>query len=322
MKYYKEIIVLVLVLLTLSYWFFKQHGITAYSKQEIFVADNGGRLQGQPVVENYQSRQKDIVGERRQSQSGTIYELNQQVRNEIDGLGYSRNPTVLDEIIDLTNDIDTSQTDIRQAVESIVDIKKNPQSKSLVIRELYSYCDALKRLVKNTNNELERLEVRGKYFLIALHRSGYCLSMGTRDDPFFQILRLAREGDQLAQLFLIEDFHKAMQRQLIKPKLYPIEYNDLRNEVIAFLEQLSNQGVEQATLYLAFLYDNSESESELSQYLPENKMLHYVYLMKHQKQSADMGQTLITWKNPSQVYETLSDKEKAQANRMLKNIIY
>lgn len=262
-----------------------------------------------------------------------VSEFNNYILNDVNStFGYSNSETIIDELLSSTSAIDANESSIEWSVKEIIKIKENPESKSLITRELYSYCDALQKHLKSTNNRLElidREKLRGKYFLMALNRSEYCSSMGTKDDPFFQLLKLARKGDQLAQLFLIEDFYQAIERKLIRPKLYPLEYNALRNEIVSYLEQLSAGGVQQATFYLAFLYDNDNSQSKISKYVPEDKVLQYFYLMRIEKQYSNwdmdlpwVGGPLAILKSPLEVYQSLSKSEKNKADRMLERAGY
>jgi len=134
---------------------------------------------------------------------------------------------------------------VKAASKLINEMAQNPRGNLLALLELNYQCSGL------LTAEIP-LEVifKNRSFEKSLWNSGHCSRFGTESDPFFDHLQLARQGDNLAQLTLNGELFHAIERGIINPRLNPIEYNDLRNEVAGYLKDLSAQGVGLASLKL------------------------------------------------------------------------
>lgn len=238
--------------------------------------------------------------------SEEIHAFNQYLDKTVSINGTSLNDTMLSELINTIN-ADT----IDEAANQLAAVRKDPQKHQLLMRDLFANCYALKTREDGTYDPKMKSMLAAEHLLLALQKSGYCRIIGTMEDPFYLILGLARKGDKLAQLYLIDDLYYAINRGLIKPKLYPLEYNDLRTEVIAYLQQLSGQGVIQATINLQRLYDTS------GYLVPQDKVMAYYYAVLAEKQSHKQAIYMYT---TDELYERLSEDQKVRADRMTKHL--
>ena len=238
--------------------------------------------------------------------SDEISVFNQYLVENVDSLGYSIGETILTNINETIDDetIDHAAAELKKIIQ-------NPQEHQLLMRELQSPCKALKKRENSTLDKEVKSMIKGEYFLLALQKSGFCANFGTENDPFFLTLDLARKGDKLAQLFLAEDLGGAMHRGLISPQLDPLEYNDLRNEVLDYLKQLSARGVTQATITLHNLYRSNKF------LVPQDKVLQYYYAVLGEKQSNSRNTFMLS---SDELYDRLTGSEKSRADRVTKKL--
>ena len=148
------------------------------------------------------------------------------------------------------------------------------------------------------------------YFDLGLTESKICKDLGTPRDPFFVMLKAAREGHILSQFLLTQNLDIAIQRKVINILKYPLEYMYLRDEAVGYLQQLSAKGVTQASTRLAHLY------SWHSRTLPKNLVLQYYYSYLANTQRNGKGVLLDT----DSIYNDLTDKQKAIVDRMTENL--
>jgi hypothetical protein len=235
-----------------------------------------------------------------------IHFFNSFVEENIDHLGHSISKDTLDEFIESINEsnVDAIAAELKNFVH-------NPAENLTSIRELEVYCSALRTRENNNFPEDMSTSPKAEMFLLALQKSELCSNYLTENDPFYIALDLARKGNKLAQLFLVEDLGHAMQRGLVNPQLHPLEYNDLKNEAIDYLKVLSAQGVVQATINLKNIYKSSAF------LVPRDDVLHYYYAFLAEKQSNNRN---LFFRNSDQLYDQLSDKEQSKADRMTRNV--
>jgi len=106
--------------------------------------------------------------------------------------------------------------------------------------------------------------------------------------------------------------------------LYPIEYNDLKNEVIGYLKSLSSQGVALASLKLGNEYRTNQA------LLPEDSVLAYFYNYLYEKQLKGSVREhpwycpphalYCSTKSPVELYHSLNKNDQARADRMLERV--
>lgn len=240
--------------------------------------------------------------------SADIEEFNVYLSEHISAIGSSLKPTVLSNIVE---DIGSDDFDINNAADRLMVIMEDPVKHQLVMRDLFSYCTALKKRELGTIETSINSQLAGENLLLALQKSGYCNHVGTNTDSFYVILDLARKGDRVAQLFLADDLAYAIERGLIQPKLYPVEYNDLRTEIIDYLKSLSARGVVRATINLKKVYDTSNF------LLPKDQVMAYYYALLSEKQSNIQD---LYYHSSDQLYDWLTESQKLRADRMTKQL--
>lgn len=122
---------------------------------------------------------------------------------------------------------------------------------------------------QNSYTPAKNGEYRNKIFHDALKPR--CNYLTQRNDPFWDILALAREGDEYMQLYAPTVFGQALRRYSIKYYIDPMEYMLLRDEVFAYQESLAAKGVVEAanTLYREYRSDRG--------YLAKDHKLAYYY---------------------------------------------
>ncbi len=242
--------------------------------------------------------------------SSELKTFNTYVDETVSANGSSLRPTVLSNILEDIN-ISSDDFDFNNAADQLMLIMEDPGNHQLVMRDLFSYCAALKERELGEIELSINSQLASENIFLTLQKSGYCNHIGTDSDPFYIILDLARKGDKLAQLYLIDDLHYAIERGLIQPKLYPIEYNDLRTEIIDYLKSLSARGVVRATVNLQKVYDTSNF------LFPTDPVLVYYYTVLGEKQSNDQGLYFYT---SDQLYQRLTKSQKARADRITKKL--
>ncbi len=235
-----------------------------------------------------------------------IETLNDYIEENISPIGTSLKPGLFSTVFE---DINNGFLDVDLAAEQLKEIMLDPQKHQLEMRELFGYCDALKKRVTGITDDSTQSTLFGEDILLALQKSEYCSYVGTVADPFYIILNLARKGDKIAQLYLIDDLYFAIQRGLINPNINPLEYYDLRTEIIDYLVTLSSSGVVQASINLQKLYSTSNF------LVPVDKVLAYFYAVLVEKQSN--GQMIYDYPS-NQLYERLTESQKQRADRITK----
>jgi hypothetical protein len=234
-----------------------------------------------------------------------INEFNEFLINQVSPLGYSNKDSLL---ANIQNTIDHDNIDV--AALELKKVLEDPQEHQLIIRELETSCHALRKREVGQIDEIQHSMVKAELFLLALQQSNFCTIYGTENDPFYITLNLARKGDKLAQLFLYEDLLSAMNRQLVSPALFPIEYNDLRQEVIGYLNNLSSQGVSDATIKLANIFSDNAI-------VPYDNFYRYYYTFLAEKQTGERNTFFI---NSDELFDRLTYNEKLRAERLVKKL--
>jgi hypothetical protein len=281
----------------------------------LYIASDGSvqKINNQPEDPNAQISQEEKIDTKAYDKlsvikpSTDIEEFNQYLFEHISIGGYSRKETISSKIIGTVN-----AENIDFVAEQYMQIRQDPKTHQLAMRELFGSCLALKKRETDTlESSTTSNKLNFEYQLLALQKSGYCDHIGTKSDPFYVILDLARKGDKVAQLYLIDDLNYAIQRGLINPKIYPIEYNDLRNEIIGYLKSLSARGVIQATMNLQRVYGTRNF------LLPKDEVMRYYYAVLVEKQSNNQ----VIYDYPSnQLYDWLTETEKVKADKMTENL--
>ncbi|VAW46459.1 hypothetical protein MNBD_GAMMA02-1320 [hydrothermal vent metagenome] len=213
-----------------------------------------------------------------------------------------------------------AENDTVAATGMINQMIDNPEKNILELSTLTKNCVGL----ESPDNLVPLDEIlNNQPFPKALWDTGYCSRIGTENDPFYTHLELARQGNKLAQLTLNEEFYWALERKTINPRLYPIEYNDLKNEVIGYLKSLSSQGVALASLKLGNQYRTNQA------LLPEDLVLAYFYSYLYEKQLKGSvrkhpwycpSYALYCSKSPAELYQSLSKSDQARADRILERV--
>jgi len=161
--------------------------------------------------------------------------------------------------------------------------------------------------INENNTHLTELALNEYYFYQGINDSKICNKLGGEYDPFWVFLKLAREGDELAQLLLIDNLWKATNRKLLDVKKYPIKFMDIRDESVMYLQNLAAKGVHRASERLGRLYSGKEI-------LPRNPQLeYYYYFLASQQNSAEINVLSV---NLSRLYNNLSDRQKQVVDRM------
>ncbi len=211
------------------------------------------------------------------------------------------------------------------AKEKINEIINNPKDNFLKFNKLSTLClDTITLLESfpSSTPSLDELFI-GQPLKKALWDTGFCSTFGTDADPFYTYLDLARQGDKVAQLTLKNILFSAINRGIINPRLNPIKYNELRYEAIGYLQNLSTQGVALASLELSREYYTNDT-----MLLPEDKVLYYFYSFLYEKQARGIVReypwdcTQVYCKSPGELYQTLTEKEKARADRLIQRAGY
>lgn len=284
------------------------------------------------TTENYSETKLQSLSKKNKNIPQTVRHINQE--NEIDLAIITKTKKPSKEIIDfnhyLVNNIDyqgfgTSENllsnlqgviqehNVDKVAEALKNMIQSPEENLSSIRELDIFCSALKKRENNTLNlpKGKSTSYRGEIFLLALQKSGICSHYLTEKDPFYIALNMARKGNKLAQLFLVEDFGRAIDRGLITPHLHPLKYHDLKEEILGYLINLSSRGVPQATIMLKNLYSSNRF------LVPQDDVLHffYAYLAEKQKNSRKLF-----LKNSDELYSRLNENEKILADKMIQKL--
>lgn len=192
------------------------------------------------------------------------------------------------------------------------------------IESLVGRCYRLNKNIKNmqkgingNNSEQNRMEIlfNEYYFYLGLQESKFCDTLGTKQDPFWKYLALARKGDELAQLLLLDNIILAVQksRKVINIQKDPIKYMNLRDEAIMYLHKLAARGVHRASEKLGRLYSGHDWDV-----VPQNPVLAYYYFYLANKQ--DGFEPIPYDMNLNRFYDKLSEKQKSTVDRMTENL--
>lgn len=193
-------------------------------------------------------------------------------------------------------------------IDKILD---NIEDEQLSARQLFLRCNKLK-VEPRKYTQGGNLMYPNDMLIYAIHKKGICHMLGSSKDPFYIYLNLARRGNMLSQLLLIDDLRFAIDSGAIKPFLNPIAYDGYRQEAKYYLENLSAKGVKKASDRLVSLYRDER-------YFPEDKVkqFFYAYLAEKQNRFEDM---IEPWNSSDHYYGKLSEEEKQRADRMIRNI--
>lgn len=220
--------------------------------------------------------------------------------------------------------------DVKAATVMIEEILNHPAEHLLEFSELGHHCRGI--LIGHKEDGFSLAEIfANSHFAKALWDTGYCDKLTSDHSPFDVILDLARQGNKLAQYLLSGELYRASYDGRLSPKLYPLEYDDIRREAFGYLKSLSAQGFILAS-------DNLRSEYLSNRgVLPQDRALAYFYHRVYEDQSGATGVVDFPWENdvcrsnytvndrcksPAEFYRTLSEAEKARADRMLERAGY
>ena len=213
------------------------------------------------------------------------------------------------------------RNDSKEIIKLINDYFENYEESFHQIASLYIRClDAKNRIASieerlNNQGKIIETELNGYYFDIGLLESNVCEKFGTKKDPFWTMLKMAREGNEEMQVFLLEYMILAIYRRAINIQKYPDKYLDLRNEAEGYLRKFSHKGVMYATEMLADQYSGKLGRNQL---LPTNPVLayYYAYLADVQNTAAHgyFERDLL------KMYDRLTERQQAIVDRMTKNL--
>ena len=249
--------------------------------------------------------------------SEEVISFNNQLLNDwpLNSEARSMNPNnKLHEVAKLESVQRESSQDVIDAIEAYFDdFAKN----QIQIENLYLRCKILSKRIKDYEKRIfenkdksSALEfiINSYYFHIGLSESGICRDLGSIRDPFYRWVSLARKGDKLSQLVLIDRLWLATKRGILDPYVYPLDYKDLRDEALMYLQKLASTGVTRAAMRLAVLYGK-----QTPKIIPTNKILEYYYsYLSSIKYNNDFYVDL------DALYDKLSDKEKLRVDQMIK----
>ena len=209
------------------------------------------------------------------------------------------------------------RNDPSDVIQIIDDYYEDIPKHQIEIAELIMKCkranEHLSKFEKNiSTSEIKLTEdwFNQYYFYQGLIESKICNDIGTQRDPFFEMLKAARQGDILSQFLLTQNLDIAIKRGLINIAKYPLDYMNLRDEAVGYLKQLSAKGVKQASVRLAHLY------SWNSQNFPQDLVLQYYYSYLSNKRNGGEEVVLDT----DSIYDDLTDKQKNIVDRMTENL--
>ena len=189
------------------------------------------------------------------------------------------------------------------------------------IHSLYIYCLGAKKRVSsieerlNSNGKIIETELNGYYFDLGLLETKVCEKFGTKKDPYWTMLKLARHGNEEMQVFLLEYMILAIHREAINIQIYPDKYLNLRNEAEGYLRKYSHKGVIYATETLYEQYSGLLGKNQL---LPTNPVLAYYYAYL-----ADVQNTAAYgyWERDLlKMYDSLTERQQSIVDRMTKNL--
>jgi len=231
----------------------------------------------------------------------------------IDLLGFDLN-SKSNEISEFTS---LKRNNSQDVVEKINWYLSNIEENQIQVNDLIIQCSNIEQKLKlyekgilDKDKQISEMSFNEYYFYNGLKESGICNILGTPKDPFYELLNLARNGNKLSQLLLIDNLYIATNRGLINVLKYPEYYKELRDEAVMYLKHLSHIGVTRASEKLGRLYSNK------SNMIPTDYVLQYYYSFLAQKQE---GPERI-YVNLDSIYEGMSDKQKAIADRMTENL--
>ncbi|WP_154223885.1 hypothetical protein [Marinicella rhabdoformis] len=207
--------------------------------------------------------------------------------------------------------INSSDVTEESSFKFIDKILEDVEGEQLSVRQLFLRCNKLKDEPKKYS-EGESLMYPNDVLIHSIYKKGLCHMVGSNKDPFYMYLELARKGDMLSQLLLIDDLGFAIKSGAINLKLYPMDYEELRQEAKQYLENLSANGVKKASDRLVYLYKDQR-------FFPEDKVKQYFYAYLAEKQNG-FEYMVEPWNSSEHYYEVLSDEEKLRADRMVRSI--
>ncbi|VAW36526.1 hypothetical protein MNBD_GAMMA01-2200 [hydrothermal vent metagenome] len=172
-----------------------------------------------------------------------------------------------------------------------------------------------RQAIHQESTKLTEMFFNKYYFYQGLYDSGVCKMMGTKKDPFWTLLKLARQGDEIAQLLLLQNIEYASYeyRKTVDIKKHPIEYMQLRDEAIGYLHKLASKRVYQAAERLGRLYSGRGWPV-----VPKNPLLAYYYYYLANKTNSFERKPFE--ENLDQFYRVLTDKQKEIVDRMTDNL--
>jgi hypothetical protein len=228
----------------------------------------------------------------------------------------------------LKNEVDTfsgkSRESSNDVVERIAEYLDNPTEYKIQLRELQRRClrnkenlNNLKKIIQDNHPNLGEGQFNAYYFELGLEESNFCERVATKKDVFWLFVKLARKGDEVAQLLLFEELLMAVNLKHFNIKKYPLEYMQLRDEAIEYLSRLARKGVLRASNLIAQIYLSKKNSGY--DVIKPNLVLAYYYFSLAVKQANTLQQPYNN-RMPDVIYEKLTDKQKIIADRMTKNI--
>ena len=217
-----------------------------------------------------------------------------------------------------------SRENSNDVVERIAEYLDNATEYKIQLRGLQRRClrnkenlNNLKKIIKDNHPNLGENQFNEYYFELGLEESNFCERIATKNDVFWLFVKLARKGDEVAQLLLFEELIWAVNLKHFNIKKYPHEYMQLRDEAIEYLSQLARKGVFRASHLIAQIYLSKEKSSY--DVIEPNLVLSYYYFSLAAKQARILQQPS-DYRKPDIIYEQLTDKQKKIADRMTKNL--
>ncbi len=228
----------------------------------------------------------------------------------------------------LINEIDKfagmSRESTFDVVSRINDYLNSPSEFKIQLKELQKKCarnlenlKGLEEIIEDNHENLGENQFNVFYFELGLKESHFCERVGTEMDVLWLFVKLARKGDEVAQLLLFEELMWAVNLKHFNIKKYPHEYMQLRDEAIEYLSLLARKGVFRASDLVAQIY--SGNESSYYNVVKPNLLLSYYYFSLAVKQANFLQQPYNNMR-PNVIYEKLTNKEKIIADRMTRNL--
>ncbi len=220
------------------------------------------------------------------------------------------------ELMEVNNLISKPRENSDDVVATLENYFLNFSDYQIQIAELIPYCLNLKQsLNKYTSSlttesdNLKETSFNEFYFFDGLKKTRFCENLGTETDPLYIYLDLARGGNRVAQLLLIDHLINAIHRGVVNVKQDPMTYMELRDESVNYLKSLAASGITRASERLYRLYSGRDI-------LPKDPVLeyYYSYLSKMYERFE------VVHVKGDELLDMMTENQRARALKMIKNL--